>query len=263
MDAALEAELTIDAILARPRYAEPGRLPAHGYKIYSQTDEDGILAEIFRRVGTTSRRFVEIGVGNGLQCNSLALLLAGWSGVWVDRAMGMTPQVEAMFAHLLASGALAIRPETVGTDNIARIVAEAARDEELDLLSIDIDGNDYWVWEALAAPRPRVVVVEYNAAWRPPLTVTMAPDPDFDWHRHRSNYFGTSLGALERLADAKGYALVGCNVSGVNAFFVRRDLPLDAFCAPFTAANHYEPARYALARRCAGHPPNFGPVVTV
>lgn len=263
MSAAAEAEREIDALLERPRYHEPGRLPAHGYKIYSQTDEDGILAEIFSRIGTTSRRFVEIGVGNGLQCNTLALLVAGWCGTWIDRAPGMTPDIDAMLAHLVDGGALSILAETVGTDNVARLVGMAAAGEELDLLSIDIDGNDYWVWEVLEAPRPRVVVVEYNAAWRPPLTVVMAPDPAFDWRLHRSNYFGASLGALAKLGAAKGYALVGCNLSGVNAFFVRNDLALEAFAAPFTAANHYEPPRYHLCLRTGGHRPGFGPLITV
>ena len=125
----------------------------------------------------------------------------------------------------------------------------------LDLLSIDLDGNDYWVWESVAAIAPRVVVIEYNATLRPPHRLVMRYNPAHAWDG--SNYFGASLKALEVLGERKGYHLIGCSLSGTNAFFVRRELVGDRFLAPFTAENHYEPARYVSIP--AGHPARIGP----
>jgi hypothetical protein len=131
----------------------------------------------------------------------------------------------------------------------------------VDLLSIDVDGNDYWIWRAIKSVTARVVVMEYNATYPPPVDFVRAYDPAARWGR--DNYYGASLSALEKLGRKLGYALVGCSLSGVNAFFVREDLlkgPDGAarFHAPFTAREHFEPPRYELALLTTGHPPHFG-----
>jgi hypothetical protein len=110
----------------------------------------------------------------------------------------------------------------VRRDNIARIFRENDVPQDLDLLSIDIDGNDYWIWEALAAYRPKVVVIEYNATLGPQRSVTIPYDDDHVWTL--DHYFGASLAALTKLGQRLGYALIGTESAGVNAFFVRRDL---------------------------------------
>jgi hypothetical protein len=106
--------------------------------------------------------------------------------------------------------------------------------------------------------QPRALVVEYNAVFRPPLAVVAEYDKDFAWNG--TNYFGASLQALESLGSRKGFQLVGCSLSGVNAFFVRHDLVKDRFCAPFTAENHFEPPRYGFCRIVSMdmHPPGVG-----
>jgi hypothetical protein len=111
--------------------------------------------------------------------------------------------------------------------------------------------TDYWVWRALQRYSPRVVVIEYNATFPPPTDWVMAYDPAYRWNGVATS--GASLQALERLGQAKGYALVGCALGGVNAFFVRRDLLAGHFAEPFTAEHHFEPPRYFLAYRHAGH----------
>jgi hypothetical protein len=114
----------------------------------------------------------------------------------------------------------------VTAENINELLSEHCPDTVIDLLSIDIDGNDYWVWKALDAVEPRVVVAEYNAAMGYRKATSVAYDPDFDrWAKHPSGlYAGASLAALTKLAHEKGYVLVGCDRHGVNAFFVKRDL---------------------------------------
>jgi hypothetical protein len=150
-----------------------------------------------------------------------------------------------------------INHATITPGNADALVLDAACGQPLDLLSIDIDSFDYYVWEAVGSVRPRVVVVEYNASLPPFVCKTIeysteaAPPVG-------TMYFGASLGALVKLGISKGYSLVGCSLTGVNAFFVRDDLVGDYFCAPFTAENHYEPPRYGLMAQI-GHRPNAGP----
>jgi hypothetical protein len=122
---------------------------------------------------------------------------------------------------------------------------------EFDILSLDIDRNTSWAWQALREFRPRVVVIEYNAAIPPQDDWEINYDPHAVWDG--TVVFGASLLALQRIGEDMGYALVGCELAGVNAFFVRKDLTKDLFCEPFTAVNHYEPPRYFLVR-VWGHP---------
>lgn len=253
---AIHAEQVMRELRQTPRYQDPIRLLSSGYKVYSQNAEDGMIAEIFRRIGTSSRRFIEFGVQDGLECNSTFLVLQGWSGAWIEGSDESARRAAAQFA----GWPVQVVNSFVTVDNADRLIAELAGDGELDVLSIDIDSNDYWVWDAIRTVRPRLVIVEYNASIPPHLRKTVAHDPAMAWDG--SNYFGASLGALEALGRAKGYSLVGCTLSGVNAFFVRDDLVGDRFCAPFTAENHYEPARYYLAGS-SGHRAGFGPWVDV
>lgn len=258
---ALEQAMFRARELERPRHADPRRLLRYGAKAYSQSDEDGIIAEIFRRVGTASRFFVEIGVQEGLECNSLWLLLQGWSGLWVEADEGCCRAIRGTHRHWLDSRALRLACERVTAANVDAMVAKAGGGGEIDLLSLDIDSNDYWIWKAVEAATPRVVVIEYNASWPPPAAVTIPYDIGARWGG--KNYFGASLAALARLGGAKGYDLVGCSLSGVNAFFVRRDLIGDRFLNPGSVEDHYEPPRYFLAPLVSGHPPGIGPLVDV
>ena len=126
-------------------------------------------------------------------------------------------------------------------------------DLELDLLSIDIDGNDYHLLRAFTAVRPRVIVIEYNAKFPPPMDLVMPYDPAHRWNG--TDYFGASLVALANLAARRGYRLVGTNITGANAFFVRDDLA-GAHFAPADAGALYNPPRYWLSSAwAAGHPP--------
>lgn len=246
--------------LRTPRYAEEKRLVRFGAKAYSQCDEDGIIAEIFRRIGSGTRTFIEIGAGSGLENNTLVLLLSGWRGLWVEGHLQGVRKARKALAAYIKAGRLRIEHRHINRGNVDQLLTHAALGPEPDLLSIDVDGNDYWIWDAVQHARPRVVVIEYNAAWFPPLALTITYQESFQWDG--SNYFGASLKALEILASRKGYCLVGCSFAGVNAFFVRADLCESKFCAPYTAENHYEPPRYFM-RRPAGHKPWIGPIEIV
>jgi hypothetical protein len=135
----------------------------------------------------------------------------------------------------------------VSRENIATLLEELKVPREFDLLSLDIDQNTYHVWDGLRQFRPRVVVVEYNAAIPPDVDWKVRYDPNRTWDGDQN--FGASLLAFETLAAHLGYKLVGCDFTGINAFFVRSDLVADHFVAPLTAENHYEPPRYHLSIR--------------
>jgi hypothetical protein len=225
-----------------PRYGNPKRLLRYAAQVSSQNGEDGIIHEIFRRIGTTNKIFVEIGVGDGIENNTAFLLSDGWKGFWIDgnndflRTLKHRPDIQNQCLRYLVS--------FVTKENVCSLLQQMNAPRELDLLSIDIDQNTYHVWAALSDFKPRVVVVEYNSAipadidWK----VNYAPDRVWDG----SQCFGASLKAFELLGARFGFSLVGCDFTGSNAFFVRQDLAGDKFEAPFTSENHYEPPRYAI-----------------
>jgi hypothetical protein len=249
----------IEEQLSSPRNREPLRLLRHGYKVYSQCDEDGILAEIFRRIGIYGHSFVEFGVENGLECNTLWLLVQGWNGLWIEANSTCCEDIRSSHEPWIRQGALTLSEASVTVDNINGLIGHRYRGV-VDLLSIDIDYNDYHVWKAIEIIDPRVVCIEYNAIWRPPVSITVPYDPARSWAG--DNYYGASLAALTKLGRQKGYRLVGCCLAGVNAFFVKEELCADLFVQSGEAADHYEPARYFLAQP-QGHRPAIGPVVHV
>lgn len=253
----LLARMYREPLLAAEKDADPRTLTFHGFTAFSQADEDGILQEIFNRIGVTNRQFFEFGCGDGLENNSTYLLFTGWTGLWMDGGEENLRTVENQFGDYLKSGRLKAKRAFITCDNIDELIRQAAVDPEPDLLSIDIDGNDYWVWKAMTSIRPRVVVIEYNATFRPPHKIVQRYNPKHQWDG--TNYFGASLKAIEELGREKGYVLVGCSYAGVNAFLVREDLVGDRFEAPFTAERHYRPPQYdAFVRGMGRHPRGAG-----
>ncbi len=253
----LLARAMYEEAFSTPRFQEPGRLLRHGFKVYSQHDEDGMIEEIFNRIGVTDRFFVEFGVGDGLENCTLYCLLKGWSGVWIDGSAICYEDILRNMAPFLQERRLSVKYSFITAENIESLFSEMKVPREFDLLSIDIDRNDYWVWEAIQHYQPRVVAIEYNASFKHTVACAVPYDGNATWNG--TNYFGASLKAFEHLGRAKGYSLVGCAYTGVTAFLVRNDCLGNHFAEPFTSENHYEPPRY-FVRMPNGHPPGFGPV---
>jgi len=249
--ALLQRQYVDDLLLHNPRYQDPRRLQGHEHQVYSQNGEDGVIAEIFRRIGTTGREFVEIGVGDGMENNTTYLLLQGWKGCWIEANASQIEHIRKTFAPQLAGGQLKIEQVFVKAENIADVLRQANATLTPDLLSIDVDRNTWFIWQALAHVQARVVVIEYNALYPPAHSWKVSYAEDKTWNG--TAHFGASLKAYEELGQKLGYSLVGCELFGANAFFVRSDLVGNHFCEPFTAENHYEPPRYWLGRR-EGHP---------
>lgn len=213
-------------------------LERFGFKVYSQNDEDGIITEIFNRIGTTNKMFVEFGVENGLENNSHYLLHKGWSGLWIEGSKEYAEAISKLFQSPIKGNRLKIINAFITVDNINRLISEEGKiTGEIDLLSIDIDGNDYYVWEAISCINPRVVVIEYNAKFPPPYEWIMPYNPEHTWDG--SDLCGASLSAMEKLGNKLGFQLVGTNMNGANAFFVRKDIAGNLFPKPATAENLY------------------------
>jgi hypothetical protein len=244
-----------EELRSRARDQDPRHLVAHGYRSYSQNDEDGIIREIFNRVGTTSRTFVEFGIGTGLENNTLALLYEGWRGLWIEAADESARSIRENLQMTIADGTLQLIHSRVTAENINDLISSAMNLEEIDLLSIDIDGNDIHVFKAIHCIKPRVVVIEYNPTFRPPTLFCIDYDPEHVWRR--DDCLGASLKLLEVEFENKGYSLVACNVTGANAFFVRNDLVSDQFMSPFTAEVHYQPSRIFMGDMPIWHRPSF------
>ncbi|MGF7082439.1 hypothetical protein [Mucilaginibacter sp. UYCu711] len=245
-----------DNLFNNPKYTNSKRLNKAEYQVFSQNGEDGIIAEIFNRIGTTNKYFIEFGVENGLECNSANLLYKQWNGLWIEGSKNHYNDINSRFKDLVDNGQLQVKNQFITAENIESIFDSANAPTEPDLLSIDIDNNDYYIWDSITKYNPRVVIVEYNSIFRPDTHFVVRYKPDRTWDS--TSYFGASLLALQQLADKKGYCLVGCVFTGSNAFFVRKDLVGDKFEAPYTAENHYEPNRDFLYYK-AGHPKNHRP----
>jgi len=202
------------------------------FKVYSKHGGDGILLYIFSKIGTTNCTFVEMGVEEGKECNTANLSLNfGWRGMLIDANEEWMESARRYYQEKLGKDSSRVKmvPCFVTAENINQLLKDNSMQGEIDLLSIDIDSNDYWVWKAIDVVRPRVVVVEYNSALGLE-SITMKYNPNFHYqevYKKHPLYFGASLPALAKLAKEKGYILVGCDIHGHDAFFVRQDVVQD------------------------------------
>jgi hypothetical protein len=222
------AQLLAVAELAR-RYGgdAPAPGPEHGLgpfelKAFSQNGEDGVIAEILRRCGVQDGFFVEFGAARGVENNCAAPAdVLGWRGLFMEGGARDHAVLERKYSQ---SDRVATRCAMVTPENVEALFADAGVPGELEVLSIDVDGEDYWIWEALGRYRPLVVVIEYNSGLAPGRRLVQ-PRGTGPWDG--TSFVGASLAALESLGERKGYRLVHTDLTGVNAFFVRDDAPGD------------------------------------
>ncbi len=226
------------------------------FRVQSQNGEDGILLYVFSLIGTTNKKVVEICAGNGEQCNSANLIINhGWEGFLFD---GDEANVQSGIEFYEAcddtkSWRPKFRHAWITRDNINDLISSFNLSGEIDLLSLDIDGNDYWIFEALDIVQPRVVIAEYQQVWGPDAAVTQRYDESFSQKAYQLEhpgpcFTGASLRALVNLADKKGFRLVGCERKCFNAVFIRKGLAEDIFPTidPATCFSHVM-ARFNVA----------------
>lgn len=253
----LHASYYIDSIiLSDGKYKDSKCLNASRGQVYSQNNEDGIISNIFEKIGVESRTFVEIAAGDGIENTSRLLLDQGWTGIWVEGGKKEVESIKHVAQGSLNDGRLQLINELITLENIDNVLINRIGFEP-DYISVDIDYNTSHVWRKLFKLRPRLFCVEYNAHYPPSVSYEVPYKPDGVWDG--TNRFGASLKALELIAQEHGYNLVGCDIFGVNAFFVRADLcSEEIFLAPFTSEQHYEPPRFdSVQMRGHSRHPNF------
>jgi hypothetical protein len=195
------------------------------YKIFSQWGEDGIIQRLIKLIGVKPNSFIEFGVEDFSESNCRYLLMKdNWSGFVMDGSAANIDRLRN--AYYFWRYDLKAKCAFITRENINALIAESGFGVEVGILSIDIDGNDYWVWEAINTVSPAIMIVEYNAGFGADRAVTVPYKADFfrTAEHYSSLYYGASLPALCSLGKRKGYSFVGCNSAGNNAFFVRQDL---------------------------------------
>jgi len=194
-------------------------------QIYSQNGEDGIIEAIFSKIGSTNKYFVEFGGGEEKFNNTKYLRnKKNWHGLWLD-----------------SEGDRFTKKEFITAENITEIFKKYKVPLKFDLLSIDVDGNDYWLWKSLKDYSPRLVIIEYNSSYPPTESKAIKYNPKFKWDG--TDYFGSTLLALKELGAKKGYTLVYCESTGSNAFFIRTDCLSNKFVIR-PLSKIYRPANY-------------------
>jgi hypothetical protein len=230
----------------------PKSLCEYEYQVHSQWGEDGVIQYLIRNVVIEHPIFIEFGVENYTESNTRFLLINNnWSGLVIDgedRNIQYIKGDPIYWRHNLKAECAFVTAE-----NINALLSANGVDCDIGLLSIDIDGNDYWVWDAIKVVSPRIVIVEYNARFGPHRAVTIPYDPAFSRvEAHYSRiYYGASLAALVSLGSRKGYDFVGCNSAGNNAFWVRRDVRPSSL-RTMTTLEGFVPSQFREARRQDG-----------
>jgi hypothetical protein len=195
------------------------------FRIYSQGGEDGIIQYLLSKIEVPHDYFIEFGVGNYREANTRFLLAQNnWNGLLIEgnkSDIDFIKRDQVYWSHNLTALNAFITKE-----NISELISPHIPSSDIGLLSIDIDGNDYWVLKEIDVVKPRILVCEYNNTFGSQHSITIPYHPNFSRRKaHYSGlYFGASLKAIATLADRKGYDLVGTNTDGTNAFFVRKDL---------------------------------------
>jgi hypothetical protein len=206
--------------------AKTGKLPAlkdTGFRVFSQQEEDGLLLFVFAAIGISNKTFVDIGADDGINSNCANLAINfGWNGLFIDADKSAINRGKHFYKRY--PGPCAYPPKFI-CSKVTReneIIQGAGLNGEIDLLSIDIDGNDYWIWETLEIVKPRVVIIEAHVEFGY-NNIVVPYDPNYFYPGKHPLYHGASPVAMNNLAKRKGYRLVGANSYGYNMIFVRNE----------------------------------------
>lgn len=223
----------------------PSELPGLGevgFQVYSQFEENGMLLYIFSIIGTTNKRVVEICAGDGIQCMAANLVINhGWTALLFD---GDKPSVDRGNKFYAAHPATWLYPPIfkhawITRENINELIINGGFKGEIDLLSLDLDGNDYHVMEAITAVQPRVIICETQNVIPSTISVTIPYKVDFDRKQNvHADFSGASLAAMNGFLTSRNYRLIGAHRHGFNAIFMLNDIAPDIFPAVSISSVH-------------------------
>jgi hypothetical protein len=228
--------------LCKTRIEEGMSFPAaYEHQTFSQNGEDGILREILRRMKKEKGSFLEIGSGDGLENNTRLLLETGWEGVWIDGSEGCCSLAGKVNKKFIENGKLKIRNSLVTAENINQLMTDLKVPQNIDVLSLDVDLNTYHVWEKLEETSAQIAIIEYNGFFPADSDWVAEYDPSGWWDGGFN--MGAALKPLDELSREKGYRLIGCDLSGANAFFIREELAKVHFPDTQDVNKLFEPAQ--------------------
>jgi hypothetical protein len=216
--------LSAKSLINSFNYSSDRPLANYEFTVFSQWGDDGIIQYLINRVDIPVKSFIEFGVENYAEANTRFLLINNnWHGLIMDGSKSNMDEIKN--SELYWKFDLKTRDIFITCENINELILENGFSGDCGILSIDIDGNDYWIWEAIVAIDPVIVIVEYNSIFGIDRPFTIPYKADFyRTEAHYSNlYYGSSLLSLCDLAEKKGYYFVGCNSAGNNSYFVRKD----------------------------------------
>lgn len=181
-------------------------------KIYSQNGEDGIINKIFKVIGTTNKQYVEFGVEDGSECNSMHLKETGWNGIWIDAVNGYDK------SHKVNKTKNKFHKQYIYEDNILTLFKDYGALKNMDFLSVDIDYNDFYILQKILTKyRPRVICAEFNCSLKFKDNIVVYTN---NYYWDRTNYFNAGIIPYQKLCDKFKYDLVYCDKKGVNLFFI-------------------------------------------
>lgn len=195
------------------------------FQVFSQHGEDGIIQYIISKIAIPNPVFVEFGVETYTESNTRFLLMNNnWSGLVLDGSERNIKFIQNDFIYWKYN--ITAKQAFITKDNINQLISDYTKTADIGLLSVDIDGNDYWIWDEINVINPRIVICEYNSAFGDTKKLTVPYKSDFvrSKEHYSELYFGASLAAFCHLAEQKGYDFIGTTRAGVNAYFVRKDL---------------------------------------
>ena len=195
------------------------------FQVFSQRGEDGIIQYLINKIDIPNKIFIEFGVETYTESNTRFLLINNnWSGLVIDGNKENINFIKKDFIYWKYD--ITAIESFITRDNINELISEYTKVQDIGVLSVDIDGNDYWVWKEIECIKPRIVICEYNSAFGSQKKVTIPYKENFVRSKEHFSelYFGASLAAFCELAELKGYDFIGTTEAGVNAYFVRKDL---------------------------------------
>jgi hypothetical protein len=211
------------------------RISDAGFRCYSQFEEDGILLYVLTTIGFKTKKVVEMCCGTGDECMATNLILNhGFQGVLFDGDEWNIARANIFFRS--KKDCLLTPPRLVHSwitkDNVNHLLRQNEAVGEVDLFSLDMDGNDYYIWEAISEISPRLCIFETHNIIPDDLSITIPYQPQFsctEKHGHEQEFRSVSLLAMTKLSEKKGYRLIGAHKHGFNALFLRNDIGLDFF----------------------------------
>lgn len=250
------SKLYIEEIHKKLKAKNTNQYALHGFKVYSQNEEDGIIEEIFKDIGTTNKIFCEVGIGDCIENNSHYLILKDWKGIWIDSRKKHINKLKSKINF--NQSILDLKINTISKNNINEIIKKSSilkntTDQEIDFFSIDIDSYDIDCLTNLKIIKPRLICIEYNAKFNQNIKLEIKKINNFSWEY--DDYFGSSLKLINEKLEKMQYKLIGTNITGSNAFYVQDKLYFNCKTKGQSLKELFSPPNFELFNYNVAHAP--------